>query len=62
MLVTATGVEWMTKALPRKMEEIEAFMAKASKEFPYTAVIRPALPNRYIDDVHAGMPDRSLKR
>ena len=37
MLVTENGVEWMTKALPRKLSEIEAFMAKASKEMPYSA-------------------------
>ncbi|MGB7210158.1 MAG: aminopeptidase P family protein [Pyrinomonadaceae bacterium] len=41
MLVTPTGVEWMTKELPRKMDEIEAFMAKATKEFAYSAVNRP---------------------
>ena len=35
MLITATGVEWMTKALPRAIPAIEAFMAKASKELPY---------------------------
>jgi Xaa-Pro aminopeptidase len=29
MLVTDTGVEWLTKALPRKLEDIEAFMAGA---------------------------------
>ncbi len=28
MLVTATGTEWLTKKLPRKISEIEAFMAK----------------------------------
>lgn len=38
MLVTASGVQWMTKELPRKIEEIEAFMAKAPKEFAYTAI------------------------
>lgn len=38
MLVTATGVEWMTKKLPRKLEEVEAFMAAASKEMPYEAL------------------------
>jgi Xaa-Pro aminopeptidase len=27
MLITETGVEWMTKRLPRKINEIEAFMA-----------------------------------
>jgi Xaa-Pro aminopeptidase len=32
MLITPTGVEWMTKELPRKISEIEDFMAKASKE------------------------------
>jgi Xaa-Pro aminopeptidase len=37
MLVTDTGVEWMTKNLPRSIADIEAFMAKASKEVPYTA-------------------------
>jgi Xaa-Pro aminopeptidase len=31
MLVTATGVEWMTRNLPRKLEDIEAFMAGASR-------------------------------
>jgi Xaa-Pro aminopeptidase len=37
MLVTPNGVEWMTKNLPRKLEDIEAFMAKASKELQWTA-------------------------
>ena len=32
LLVTETGVEWMTKDLPRKLEDIERFMAKASKK------------------------------
>jgi hypothetical protein len=36
MLVTDTGVEWMTKNLPRKMDEIEVFMAQASKEMNYS--------------------------
>ena len=35
MLVTKTGVEWMTKALPRSISDIEAFMATASKEIAY---------------------------
>ena len=39
LLVTETGVDWMTKHLPRKTNEIEAFMAQASKELPYTARI-----------------------
>jgi len=36
LLVTANGVEWMTKNLPRKISEIEAFMARASKEMVLT--------------------------
>lgn len=32
MLITADGVKWMTEALPRKMMEIEAFMARARRE------------------------------
>jgi Xaa-Pro aminopeptidase len=32
LLVTANGAEWMTKALPRSIADIEAFMARAPKE------------------------------
>ena len=52
MLVTATGVEWMTKELPRKMDEIEAFMARASKEFAYTAANNR--PNIFVDESFVG--------
>ena len=38
MLVTKTGVEWMTKALPRSIADIEAFMAQASKEMAYKSL------------------------
>lgn len=31
MLITPTGVEWMTKNLPRSIADIEAFMASGSK-------------------------------
>lgn len=37
MLVTDSGVEWMTAKLPRKISDIEAFMAKASKDFVWTS-------------------------
>jgi Xaa-Pro aminopeptidase len=37
MLVTETGVAWMTGKLPRSIADIEAFMAKGPKEVPYTA-------------------------
>jgi Xaa-Pro aminopeptidase len=32
LLVTATGVEWMTRALPRKISDIEDFIARARRE------------------------------
>jgi Xaa-Pro aminopeptidase len=32
MLVTETGTRWMTAALPRKLTEIEAFIAEARRE------------------------------
>ena len=32
LLVTPNGVEWMTKNLPRKLSEVEAFMQSASKQ------------------------------
>ena len=35
LLVTDTGVEWMTKALPRKLEDIEKFMSQAPKQLSY---------------------------
>ena len=31
MIVTPTGVDWLTKNLPRKLEDIEGFMASAAK-------------------------------
>jgi hypothetical protein len=45
MLVTETGADWMTKKLPRKLEDIEAFMATAPREVPYQAYDLPAQPN-----------------
>jgi len=32
MLITASGVDWMTKDLPRSIKDVEDFMSKASKE------------------------------
>ncbi|CAN5298806.1 Xaa-Pro aminopeptidase [soil metagenome] len=44
MLVTPAGVEWMTKNLPRKIADIEAFMATASKEFNYSRLPQEIKP------------------
>ncbi len=50
MLVTAGGVEWMTKNLPRTIADIEAFMAKASKEMAYKKTSPTAKPNFAVID------------
>jgi Xaa-Pro aminopeptidase len=39
MLVTNTGVEWMTAKLPRSIAAIEAFMANAPAKFHYDATL-----------------------
>ena len=41
MLITADGVDWMTKDLPRSIKEVEDFMSKASKEMMGTAWLKP---------------------
>jgi Xaa-Pro aminopeptidase len=38
LLVTPNGAEWMTKNLPRRIDEVEAFMARASKEMNYSGL------------------------
>jgi Xaa-Pro aminopeptidase len=38
MLVTADGVTWMTAAIPRSISDIEAFMAKASRELKISSL------------------------
>ena len=48
MLVTESGVEWMTKKLPRKLNEIESFIARASKELNYTARTNETPVNRFL--------------
>lgn len=48
MLVTETGVQWMTKDLPRKLEDVEAFISKARKEIAYK-------PRFTIDDTTLAM-------
>lgn len=40
MLVTETGVEWMTKALPREINQVQAFMEKAKEEMQTAEIER----------------------
>lgn len=40
MLVTETGVEWMTKALPREINQVQAFMEKAKVEMQTAEIER----------------------
>jgi Xaa-Pro aminopeptidase len=47
MLVTDSGVEWMTKALPRSIADIEAFMARAPGEVRVGRLQLPFLSPQY---------------
>ncbi len=54
MLVTPNGVEWMTKNLPRKMDEIEYFMASSRNEITIGAVenrVNPRLEENNVANV-----------
>ncbi len=46
MLITANGVEWMSKAIPRKIKDVESFMAKASIEMKNYARIENGFDSR----------------
>lgn len=59
MLVTENGVEWMTKNLPRKLEDVEAFMARATKEMPYTAAARQVQENIFVDQSIGFVPSQN---
>jgi len=56
MLVTDSGYEWMTKKLPRKLEDIEAFMVAAPAEVPFQAsVLSPRPANIFVALAGGGM-------
>jgi Xaa-Pro aminopeptidase len=42
MLVTQTGVVWLTRKIPRRLEEVEAYMARAAKHAPLSTAVEPA--------------------
>ena len=44
MLVTADGVKWMTAAIPRSLPDIEAFIARASREMKTSSLYREPNP------------------
>jgi Xaa-Pro aminopeptidase len=44
ILVTETGAEWMTKNLPRSLADVEAFIAKGSKEMSFTGLPQKSNP------------------
>jgi len=47
MVITKDGAEWMTKNLPRKMEDIEAFMAVAPKQFVHDTAMSIPMSEKY---------------
>ena len=52
MLITESGVEWLSKALPRKLEEVENFMAKASNDVKIGALKNNLKPTLAYSDVN----------
>lgn len=55
MLVTETGVEWMSGKLPRSMADIEAFMATAPKQ---VTLSKRAIPSIFTDQTTAMIDNR----
>jgi Xaa-Pro aminopeptidase len=55
MLVTETGVEWMSGKLPRSIADIEAFMAAAPKQVTLSRNDRRLPSNIFSDQAFAGM-------
>lgn len=55
MLVTETGVEWMSGKLPRSMADIEAFMAVAPKQVTLSKRIKPSI---FLDQATASVDRR----
>ena len=48
MLVTDKGVTWMTAALPRKLEDVEALVTGASQQMQNVSRLYLAHPNEFI--------------
>ncbi|MBK8148055.1 MAG: aminopeptidase P family protein [Acidobacteria bacterium] len=58
MLITETGVEWMTRALPRKISDIEESMARAAKEMRNVALTSsPLNPTLAVYGSESGLVD-----
>ncbi len=55
LLVTQNGVEWMTKNLPRKLSEVEAFMQRASKEMAFNDAPKPEKINLTVLNLDANI-------
>ncbi len=62
MLVTETGCEWLTKNLPRKIDEIESLMARGEKELTVSELPKQKFaPNSKFFDANANFPRLNLK-
>jgi len=55
MLITESGVEWLTKNLPRRLDEIEYFMAKASNNIKIGALEKNINPTLAFTDSSADL-------
>ena len=55
ILVTPNGAEWLTKNLPRKISDIEEFMANASNEIKIAKLPQKNIPFLVTDDRNANL-------
>jgi len=64
MLVTADGVKWMTAAIPRTITDIEAFVAKASRELKISALTGPQMMQEFfgVFEERRGQSDAHAER
>lgn len=60
MLVTESGVEWMTKNLPRKADEIENFIAKSAKEVNVAAIRKDGFENSFFNRTYGSFENVNL--
>lgn len=54
MVVTETGTDWMSKKLPRKLEDVEAFMQKAKTEMQAVEIQKIINPTYALVNRHEG--------
>lgn len=61
MLLTETGVEWLTKNLPRKLEDVEYFISKASNDIKIGALKNNSNPTLAVYNADANLLETAFQ-